>query len=205
MFCSLRRGADVRCGLRGWDVFTLICQFCRASLWWLCTTWQGSNCGIQQGVVRSSRGEDCGCTCIHHSVVRNEGHLCLICCVCFVMLWAVSHCFIILNKCTYLFPTILIFTWILTDEKNSATLKFENGETSAIGLCRVCVCWDTCWREAFDILLVLGKDDPDSLWRGRIWLETPSSEVSGFNGVGGKATTLSWLSSNGGWQALSEN
>ena len=43
------------------------------------------------------------------------------------------------------------------------TLKFENGETSAIGFCRMSVCWAAFGSEVFEILLVFGNDDPDSL------------------------------------------
>ena len=96
------------------------------------------------------------------------------------------------------------------------TLLFEKGDTSATGLFLVRTCWAraewAAWAGAG-----VGRLEAESRCRGRIWEETLSSSgvseadlaeslvspaAEGLRGVGGRATTLSWLSSRVSWSGV---
>ena len=86
-------------------------------------------------------------------------------------------------------------------------MLFEKGDTSATGLFLVRTCWA---RAEWAAWAGAGRLEAESRCRGRIWEETVLSwggdsvgdlqefeaEEAGLRGVGGRATTLSWLSSS---------
>ena len=101
------------------------------------------------------------------------------------------------------------------------TLLLEKGDTSATGLFLVSTCWASAEWAAW-VTWTGGRLEAERRCRGRIWVETLSSsgdseedleellvspEEGGLRGVGGSATTLSWLSSSVSWSGvvLTEN
>ena len=96
------------------------------------------------------------------------------------------------------------------------TLLLEKGDTSATGLFLVSTCWASAEWAAWVTWVGAGRLEAESRCRGRIWVETESSsgdseedlvspeeeEEGGLRGVGGSATTLSWLSSSVSWSGV---
>ena len=97
------------------------------------------------------------------------------------------------------------------------TLLLEKGDTSATGLFLVSTCWASVECAAWVTAAGGGRLEAESRCRGRIWVETLSSsgdseedleeflvspEEEGLRGVGGSATTLSWLSSSVSWSGV---
>ena len=95
-------------------------------------------------------------------------------------------------------------------------MLFDKGDTSATGLFLVRTCWASAewaaWAGAGG-----GRLEAESRCRGKIWEETLSSSgdseadlaeslvspaEEGLRGVGGRATTLSWLSSRVSWSGV---